>query len=152
MNIFKILASGDGTLKEPNISAFLKFLLDPSQTYGLELLKRFIAIFNVKFAAALNTEHTVQLFLEENLTKVHSKTGKLKRNIGDIYIEISKGNELVCLIYVEVKIKKSLNTKLNQVYSQNVDISQFAKVENIPKYYVFLTPEGTDYKEYMHPQ
>ena len=35
MNIFKILSSGDGSIKEPNISAFLGYLLDPNQEHGL---------------------------------------------------------------------------------------------------------------------
>lgn len=35
MNIFKILASGDGRLHEPNISAFLGYLLNPNEDHGL---------------------------------------------------------------------------------------------------------------------
>jgi hypothetical protein len=35
MNIFKILASGDGSIKEPNLSAFLAYLLNPKADHGL---------------------------------------------------------------------------------------------------------------------
>jgi hypothetical protein len=35
MNIFKILASGDGTIDEPNVSAFLGYLLDPKADHGI---------------------------------------------------------------------------------------------------------------------
>ena len=35
MNIFKILSDGDGSIKEPNVSAFLAYLLDPTQSHGL---------------------------------------------------------------------------------------------------------------------
>ena len=44
MNIFKILASGDGTINEPNVSAFLGYLLNPKEDHGLrdEFLKRVI--------------------------------------------------------------------------------------------------------------
>lgn len=44
MNIFKILANGDGRINEANISAFLGYLLDPYQDHGLgfEFLERFI--------------------------------------------------------------------------------------------------------------
>ena len=44
MNIFKILSSGDGSIKEPSISAFLGYLLDPRQEHGLKdgLLKALI--------------------------------------------------------------------------------------------------------------
>lgn len=44
MNIFKILASGDGSINEPNVSAFLGYLLNPKADHGLgdSLLKEFI--------------------------------------------------------------------------------------------------------------
>ncbi len=35
MNIFKILASYDGSIKEPNISSFLAYLLDLNEDHGL---------------------------------------------------------------------------------------------------------------------
>ena len=35
MNIFKILASGNGTIKEPSVSAFLGYLLNPKEDHGL---------------------------------------------------------------------------------------------------------------------
>lgn len=34
MNIFKILSSGNASIKEPNVSAFLYFLLDPLEIHG----------------------------------------------------------------------------------------------------------------------
>lgn len=44
MNIFKILANGDGTINEPNVSAFLGYLLDPKADHalGYEFLKAFL--------------------------------------------------------------------------------------------------------------
>lgn len=44
MNIFKILANGDGTINEANVSAFLGYLLDPKADHalGFEFLKRFL--------------------------------------------------------------------------------------------------------------
>lgn len=50
MNLFKILASGDGVVNEPNISSFYAYLLDPSEGHGLgtrvlqDLLDPLIAI------------------------------------------------------------------------------------------------------------
>ena len=35
MNIFRILAQGDGAIQEPNISAFLGYLLNPNEDHGL---------------------------------------------------------------------------------------------------------------------
>jgi hypothetical protein len=44
MNIFKILASGDGSINEPNVSAFLGYLINPKADHGIsdELLKRIL--------------------------------------------------------------------------------------------------------------
>lgn len=44
MNIFKILASGSGRLYEPNVSAFLGYLLNPKEDHGLgdAFLKKFL--------------------------------------------------------------------------------------------------------------
>jgi hypothetical protein len=46
MNIFKILAQGDGTINEPNVSAFLGYLLDPNEDHGLgsKFLERFLQL------------------------------------------------------------------------------------------------------------
>jgi hypothetical protein len=35
MNIFKVLAQGDGNINEPNVSAFLGYLLNPAEDHGL---------------------------------------------------------------------------------------------------------------------
>ena len=35
MNIFKTLASGSGSINEPNVSAFLGYLLNPKEDHGL---------------------------------------------------------------------------------------------------------------------
>ncbi len=128
MNIFKILASGSGTLKEPNISAFFKFLLDPEGTHelGCIVLKKILEVADEKMANKLDESYSVALFLEENLTKEIRKNEKIKKSIGDIYIEIVKDDKIVCLIYIEIKIRNSLQ-KNNQVLSQNIDISQFSK-------------------------
>lgn len=47
MNIFKILASGDGAIKEPNLSAFLAYLLNPKADHGLgsEFLRKVLQPF-----------------------------------------------------------------------------------------------------------
>lgn len=38
MNIFRVLAQGDGTINEPNVSAFLGYLLNPTEDHGLDSL------------------------------------------------------------------------------------------------------------------
>ncbi|MDL2223810.1 PD-(D/E)XK nuclease family protein [Bacteroidales bacterium OttesenSCG-928-M06] len=44
MNIFKTLASGSGSINEPNVSAFLGYLLNPKEDHGLgdTFLRRFL--------------------------------------------------------------------------------------------------------------
>ena len=44
MNIFKTLASGSGSINEPNVSAFLGYLLNPKEDHGLgdAFLKKFL--------------------------------------------------------------------------------------------------------------
>lgn len=45
MNIFKILANGDGSINEANVSAFLGYLLDPKGNHGLgfEFVQAFLS-------------------------------------------------------------------------------------------------------------
>ena len=38
MNIFRVLAQGDGSINEPNVSAFLGYLLNPGEDHGLDSL------------------------------------------------------------------------------------------------------------------
>ena len=35
MNIFRILSSNDGAIKEPNVSSFLAYLLNPNEDHGI---------------------------------------------------------------------------------------------------------------------
>src|SRR4051812_22516323 len=78
MNIFKILSSGDGSIKEPNLSAFLNFLLDPNADHGLH--SRFLE----KFLQPLilnDPENLKDLITSKN--KVIDLSGK-----GKFFIEI----------------------------------------------------------------
>jgi hypothetical protein len=45
MNIFKVLSRGHGNISETNISAYLGYLLDPSEDHGFQdfFLKKFLA-------------------------------------------------------------------------------------------------------------
>lgn len=56
MNIFKILARGDGSILEPSISAFLGYLVNPSADHGLNdvFLKRLLEKFNDQFFTDLD--------------------------------------------------------------------------------------------------
>ena len=69
MNIFKILASGDGSINEPNISAFFAYLIDPYEGHGLgtKMLQRFLAPLFEKY----KQEYKELLIQKEDLTKLN---------------------------------------------------------------------------------
>ncbi|MFA6145651.1 MAG: hypothetical protein WCW84_11515 [Sulfurimonas sp.] len=67
MNLFKILSSGDGRINEPNVSAFLGFLLDSSESHGLE--SRFVEKILEKVFYSFSTDGIgpwQKLFLNNN--------------------------------------------------------------------------------------
>ncbi|GHT11400.1 hypothetical protein AGMMS4956_04370 [Bacteroidia bacterium] len=92
MNIFKILASGDGSINEPNVSAFLGYLLNPKGDHGIsdELLKQVLAClysenkssslkdFLIDKSSAvrnlsINSNFDVEILLEQAFTKEGDK-------------------------------------------------------------------------------
>src|SRR5688572_15365295 len=100
MNIFKILANGDGQITEPNISAFLGYLLDPYGDHGLsfEFLERFLREFQI-VDENFNTRHYDFEIIFEQAFKMVDK----KKEIVDIVIivfdkEIKKGENYVSKI------------------------------------------------------
>ncbi len=62
MNIFKILNSGDGRLKEPNLSAFLAYLLNPKADHGLgsDFLGKVLQVFIDEHAKGSKEEKFLQ--------------------------------------------------------------------------------------------
>ena len=80
MNIFKILASGDGSINEPNVSAFLGYLLNPKEDHGIrdELLKKIL------FNLYLNNRSSS---LKEFLIDKHGSVRNLSIN-SNFHIEV----------------------------------------------------------------
>ena len=150
MNIFKILSSGDGSIKEPNISAFLGYLLDPNKEHGLKdfLLKAMIEplVVNNNIANLLINENIVNLTNESSFTvnvelekKVKIKSSK-DRFI-DIVINIYKEDKLIFILCIENKIRDSSIT-INQLDEQLEGICN--QYENTPIGFIYLTPKFTD--------
>lgn len=106
MNIFKILASGDGSINEPNVSAFLGYLLNPKADHGLgdSLLKEFIN--------KLISENIVNKESDVNSKKKKEINHQLK-DLVDINNEVRNLS-----IYSEFEIKVLLEQAF---YSNNVD-------------------------------
>lgn len=148
MNIFKILSSGDGSIKEPNVSAFLGYLLDPNKEHGLKdfLLRKIIApiisedkpfglFINGKIVNLTNdSDFKVEVELEK---KVIINSGD-KRDI-DIVINIFEKTELIFILCIENKIRASSVTK-NQLNEQLEGIQ--TKFPNTPTGFIYLTPES----------
>jgi hypothetical protein len=160
MNIFKILSSGDGSIKEPNISAFLGYLLDPNKEHGLKdfLLKSIIEplVRESNVSSLIINENIVNLTNESNFSvnvelekKVKIKSNK-DRYI-DIVISIYKEKELVFIICIENKIRDASIT-INQLNEQLEGIR--TEYHNTPIGFIYLTPTSSDkskneYKEFI---
>lgn len=104
MNIFKVLANGDGRINEPNVSAFLGYLLDPYQDHGLgyEFLDRFL---NKVISDFETREYEYEILLEQAFkeiekentdnaaTAVPNLNGRGKKSIIDIVILCFERND-----------------------------------------------------------
>jgi len=154
MNIFKILANGDGTINEANVSAFLAYLLDPKADHTLEyeFLDQFLeSIFeDEKFNTG---KYDYEVFLEQAF-----KEEDKSKNIVDIVIicySIEKGTSKESLVkrflentkiihkvlIIENKIKASSISPgqlLNQFSSTKYELSDDLADEI---YSVYLTPD-----------
>ncbi len=151
MNIFKILASGDGNLKEPNISAFFAYLLNPKEDHRLDdlLLRKLWIIINENNAPF--PEGEVDIKLEPPL-----HTDK-RNNFCDIKITFSiKSPENALsypkkVIYIENKIRESLNN--DQLNNQIEGIFEFQNnylKGSSQNYLVFITPDGNKYDQVLN--
>jgi hypothetical protein len=146
MNIFKILASGDGSIKEPSISAFLGYLLNPNEDHGMGAIflnqlmnQHFSQNESNSYFKGLSEKNeiinfsagsgfSVDVFLEQGF-----KEAKGKKQIVDLIIfiyhfetqgkedlsinMITKRKKLVHIILVEVKINDRAG-KDEQLYNQ----------------------------------
>lgn len=143
MNIFKVLANGNGSINEPNVSTFLGYLLDPYQDHGLRymFLKNFLSEIvdddTFKFG-----EYEYKVYLEQAF-KDENKTVKQKE-IVDIIIccysqNTSKGKEKK---FIQNSIEKSeikhvflIENKINSIPTKDQIKNQF---ENFTKSLVDL--------------
>lgn len=158
MNIFKILANGDGSINEPNVSAFLGYLLDPYQDHGLgymfieSFLNKVIDEDNLKFQ-----DYEYKVYLEQAF-KDNDKAGKQKE-IVDIVIclylknegkgketkfinSVINKSELEHVFLIENKINPSdRNDQIkNQLENFNKTLDKL-KIQCKSIYSIYLTPD-----------
>lgn len=101
MNIFKILASGDGSINEPNVSAFLSYLINPNEDHGLR--NHFLK----KILLELIKNNLNNNFLKNKLLIDYKKMGKHnKMQITDDDIRSFK-EDLSVDVYLEEAFKQN---------------------------------------------
>lgn len=161
MNIFKILANGDGSINEANVSAFLGYLLDPKGDHALgdEFLKRVLEKLNDlsdSFEEEFyNLDYQVfyeQAFKEEDNAKqivdlviVGYQTTMVSGKESLIHDFIANSKEIKKIYLIENKIRKGALTK-DQIIKQYK-----STIHQIPDKYandvtsLYLTPDEDKY-------
>ena len=160
MNIFKILANGDGTLNEANVSAFLGYLLDPKADHGLgfEFLKAFLEQFTAE--EEFDPEkYEYQVFYEQAF-----KEGILAKQIVDIVvvcytIDLGTGKESLVkgflnnsksvekIFLIENKIRADSITAGQLERQFNSTASELDDNLNAEIYSIYVTPEDQKFSD-----
>lgn len=145
MNIFKILANGNGNIYEPSVSAFLGYLLNTNEDHGLNdmFLKKFL---NKVFGDAITLQGIDDIVVELEF-KINTETTSSKNNIRYIDIKISlqltDGKKIN--LYIENKISKSAKNK-GQIEDITNAIREFNFIktvnDDINNYFIYLTPKN----------
>lgn len=159
MNIFKILANGDGSINEPNVSAFLGYLLNPYADHGLrfEFLTRFMEKIGDEEFNPLKYDYEIlfeQAFRENG-------DPKNEKDIVDIVIlclETNNGNQKESIVknilsseqslkkvfLIENKIKKNA-IKKGQLVNQYIKAKSELNVEDDKLHSIYVSPNTNDF-------
>ncbi len=161
MNIFKILANGDGSINEANVSAFLGYLLDPKADHALgdEFLKRFIdnldseneftdedfysLDFQIFYEQAFKEENNAKQIVDLVIVGYQTMMGTGKESLIHDFIANSKVIKHIYLI--ENKIRKGALTKDQLIKQYKSTIHQIPDeyANNVTS--IYLTPDGEKY-------
>jgi hypothetical protein len=169
MNIFKILSSGDSKLKEPSVSAFLGFLLNPRESHGLssKFLEHILKVtihkdkdtYKGLFLNDKIKNLSIQFDVEKDL-EVKVKSDKEGRSDIDILISMFDKKEYTeipkpkYIFSIENKINKNaINKEKTQLSKQLFGLIKYLEEEyeikkdddNFPHIgIIFLTPDDCD--------
>lgn len=157
MNIFKILSSADGNINEPNISAFLAYLLNPSEDHslGCDFLLEVLANedeFNLidddrnAFRAKIeNGNYKVEIITERT---VFPGIGIKDHRDIDILIQISgkDSDQVKYAICIENKILAQSVSDKNQLNEEMEGLAKFYKEisPNVKLGLIYIVPYKTD--------
>lgn len=150
MNIFQSLSQGYGRLTETNLSAFLRFLLNPHEAHGFSdlVLRHFLRAVACSCGqpnrfedALLNTVLDAAIGLEVTYSGDHPQRIDLEIEIFD---GVGEQQRKLHHIVVENKVKAS-SAQSDQLARQFECVSQaMSEEEPSPITMVFLTPPGDD--------
>jgi len=161
MNIFKILANGDGTINEANVSAFLGYLLDPNQDHGLgyEFLQRFLElVIDFEQNNATVREFDYNIILESAFKDTQDKNSIVDltilcfKNIStnkkqSIAVDLMKNERSLEYVFlIENKIRNSSIT-LGQLEKQyrstlsEINANDSISIPDEKVYSIYLTPK-----------
>jgi hypothetical protein len=148
MNIFDVLNSGKGRINEENVSAMLRFLLDPAAAHGLGavFLHRFIAALQLRNrdADALGSEYAVEVMLEQSYEVPESGRSRSVDIELVLFRRPSAGStgdvEILRRIAIENKIRSG-SADRDQLREEYLAIRGDADV-SVPITMVFLTSAG----------
>lgn len=150
MNIFKILSSYDGSIKEPNISSFLAYLLDLSEDHGMSdlLLRSIVADFKEKYPESFSTIKNDLTEYDIQINPEYSVRYYDERKDIDIVIEIYSENKeepFVSFCFENKITDASISKKDNQLEKEYEGLKASYKENNwnTPIAFCYLTLEDT---------
>jgi hypothetical protein len=154
MNVFKILASYDGRIYEPSISALLAYLLDPNEDHGLG--DRFVNDItkslpqSEKIKAYLSNCSNYNILIKPESTVSNSSTNKEKKRDIDIVIEFVKNDNAAktpeFAICIENKIRASSSNDKEQFSDEINGLKQYYN-NNIDVNFILICPENDKIKK-----
>lgn len=161
MNIFKVLANGDGSINEANVSAFLGYLLDPKADHALgsEFLKRFLEVisedeesfeesfydldYQIFYEQAFKEENNAKQIVDLVIVGYQTKMDSGKENLIHDFVANTKNIRNIYLI--ENKIRKGALTKEQLIKQYKSTLHQLPDeiCQNITS--IYLTPDESKY-------
>ncbi|MBK9353668.1 MAG: PD-(D/E)XK nuclease family protein [Bacteroidetes bacterium] len=160
MNIFKILANGDGSINEPNVSAFLGYLLNPYADHGLgfEFLDSFLKQIEIQDEKFITLKYDYEIFFEQAFKEedkskqivdivilcINNNIGKQKESYVKSILSNDKKVEYIFLIENKInKASKTANQLKDQFDSTIIELSKIPELKLAMKkiYSIYITPK-----------
>lgn len=158
MNIFKILANGNGSVNENNISAFLGYLLDPNANHSLghAFLERFLEDVITAEEGFNVYNHEYKVFFEQGKSKrvdivivCYSGAWSVSKSTSQMSSFLTGKMEIRKIFLIENKInsaalkvgqlKKQFETTFKELKSKGFDMNSAST------YSIYTTPDDIKY-------